>query len=122
MNAPLQVYEDMLRADGWGYREVQWRLVWEDTRYCDGIIPDESAYFLNEAQGKRIQCRTGEQCPHSGQWATLAGGHQQFTYARAGQKCRKRRSLRAVSVRRRLPRQTGVCWIAMTTAAFCRQP
>lgn len=86
MNAPLQVYEDMLRADGWGYREVQWRLVWEDTRYCDGIIPDESAYFLNEAQGKRIQCRTGEQCPHSGQWATLAGGHQQFTYARAGQK------------------------------------
>ncbi len=84
MNAPLQVYEDMLLAEGWGYRDVQWRLVWEDTRYYDGIIPDESEYFLHEAQGKRIQCRTGDKCPHSGQWATLAGGHQQFAYVRAG--------------------------------------
>lgn len=84
MNAPLQIYEDLLLAEGWGYRDVHWRLVWEDTRYCDGIIPDESEYFLHEAQGKRIQCRTGDKCPHSGQWATLAGGHQQFAYVRAG--------------------------------------
>jgi len=84
MNAPLQVYEDMLLAEGWGYRDVHWRLVWEDNRYCDGIIPNESEYFLHEAQGKRIQCRTGDKCPHSGQWATLAGGHQQFAYVREG--------------------------------------
>lgn len=86
MNAPWQVYEDMLLADGWGYRDVHWRLVWEDTRYCDGVIPDGSEYFLHEAQGERIQCRTGDKCPHSGQWATLAGGHQQFAYVRAGGK------------------------------------
>lgn len=83
MNAPLQVYNDFGSIR---YRSVYWRLVWEDTRYCDGIIADESAYFLGEAQEKRIQCRSGEQCPHSGQWATLAGGQQQFAYVRAGNK------------------------------------
>ncbi|HAV1831859.1 TPA: hypothetical protein JG914_004719, partial [Enterobacter hormaechei subsp. steigerwaltii] len=86
MKPPLQYYHNMLLSEGWGYRDIHWRLVWEDTRYCDGIIPDESEYFLDEMQGKRIQCRTGEQCPHSGQWATLAGGHQQFVYVRSGDK------------------------------------
>ncbi|PKE28523.1 hypothetical protein CWS43_21055, partial [Rahnella sp. AA] len=46
MNAPLQTYLDDLLEAGFGYRDVHWRLVWEDTRYCDGIIPDESEYFL----------------------------------------------------------------------------
>lgn len=55
-----------------------------DARYCDGVIPDESGYFLDDTQGERIQCRTGDKCPHSGQWATLAGGHQQFVYVREG--------------------------------------
>lgn len=73
MTAPLQ------HSDGFNV-DAQWRLVWEDTRYCDGVIPDESEYFLNEAKGLRIQCRSGEKCPHSGQWATLAGGQQQFAY------------------------------------------
>ena len=26
-----------------------WRLVWEDTRYCDGVIPDESEYLADYA-------------------------------------------------------------------------
>ncbi|MGU3415537.1 Imm72 family immunity protein [Enterobacteriaceae bacterium C34A] len=86
MNAPRQVYEDSLLQDGWGYRDVHWRLVWEDTRYCDGIIPDESEYFLEEETGKRITCRAGEICPHSGQWATLAGGQQQFACVQSGRK------------------------------------
>lgn len=65
MNAPRQVYEDSLLQDGWGYRDVHWRLVWEDTRYCDGVIPDESAYFLDDEPGQRITCPSGERCPYS---------------------------------------------------------
>lgn len=65
-------------------KSVEWRLVWEDTRYCDGIIPDESEYFLEEEPGKRITCKSGEACPHSGRWATLAGGQQQFAQVVAG--------------------------------------
>ncbi len=94
MNAPRQVYYDVLIEsdtemvipdDPIRYRDVHWRLVWEDTRYCDGIIPDESEYFLDDAPGKRITCPSGELCPHSGLWATIAGGHQQFVDVQAGQ-------------------------------------
>ncbi|WP_312242255.1 Imm72 family immunity protein [Pantoea sp.] len=93
MTAPRQEYYDVLMEsdtemlitdDPIRYREVHWRLVWEDTRYCDGIIPDESEYFLDDVPGKRITCRTGEQCPYSGQWSTLSGGHQQFIDVQAG--------------------------------------
>ncbi|RPD91192.1 hypothetical protein BBB56_23525, partial [Candidatus Pantoea deserta] len=93
MTAPRQIYYDVLiesdtemviTDDPIRYRDVEWRLVWEDTRYCDGIIPDESDYFLDDEPGKRITCRTGEQCPYSGQWSTLAGGHQQFIEVQAG--------------------------------------
>lgn len=94
MSAPRQMYYDVLIEsnkemvipdDPIRYRDVHWRLVWEDTRYCDGIIPDESEYFLDDAPGKRITCASGERCPHSGHWATLAGGHQQFIDIQAGQ-------------------------------------
>lgn len=85
MDAPLQIYLDSMLQDGWSYRDVHWRLLWEDTRYCDGIIPDESDYFLDDAPGKRITCQSGERCPHSGRWATIEGGHQQFTDVVAGQ-------------------------------------
>lgn len=94
MNAPRQVYYDVLIEsdtemvvpdDPIRYRDVHWRLVWEDTRYCDGIFPDESEYFLDDAPGKRITCPSGELCPHSGHWATIAGGHQQFIDVQAGQ-------------------------------------
>jgi hypothetical protein len=64
--------------------KVEWRLIWEDTRYCDGIIPDESEYFLEEDPGKRITCKSGEACPHSGRWATLAGGQQRFAQVEMG--------------------------------------
>ncbi|AFJ46302.1 hypothetical protein EBL_c11980 [Shimwellia blattae DSM 4481 = NBRC 105725] len=93
MKAPRQIYYDVLMEsdkemlitdDPIRYRDVHWRLVWEDTRYCDGITPDESEYFLDDAPGKRITCRSGEQCPYSGQWATLSGGHQQFIDVQAG--------------------------------------
>lgn len=93
MSAPRQVYYDVLMEsdkeilipdDPIRYRHVEWRLVWEDTRYCDGVIPDESDYFLDDEPGKRITCRTGEQCPYSGKWSTLAGGHQQFIDVQAG--------------------------------------
>ncbi|HDI8904083.1 TPA: hypothetical protein PPF09_004598 [Escherichia coli] len=94
MNAPRQVYYDVLIEsdtemvvpdDPIRYRDVHWRLVWEDTRYSDGIIPDESEYFLDDAPGKRITCPSGELCPHSGHWATIAGGHKQFIDVQAGQ-------------------------------------
>jgi len=91
--APRQVYYDVLiegdtelvlPEDPIRYRDVHWRLVWEDTRYCEGIIPDESEYFLDDEPGSRITCRSGERCPHSGHWVTIAGGHQQFIDAQAG--------------------------------------
>lgn len=94
MNAPRQVYYDVLiesdkemviSDNPIRHRDVHWRLVWKDTRYCDGIIPDESEYFLDDAPGKRITCPSGELCPHSGRWATITGGHQQFTDIQAGQ-------------------------------------
>ncbi|WP_039028367.1 Imm72 family immunity protein [Leclercia adecarboxylata] len=75
MNAPRQMYYDVLiesdkemviTDDPIRYRDVHWRLVWEDTRYCDGIIPDESEYFLDDTPGKRITCPSGEPCPHTG--------------------------------------------------------
>lgn len=93
MNAPLLVYYDILiesdkemviTDNPIRYRDVHWRLVWEDTRYCDGIIPDESEYFLDDAPGERITCRSGERCPHSGHWATISGGHQQFVDVQEG--------------------------------------
>ncbi|MEA9390185.1 Imm72 family immunity protein [Acerihabitans sp. TG2] len=84
MNAPRQAYVDILSRAGFDYRDVHWRLVWQDNRYCDGIIPDESDYFLAENPGKRITRHSGEACPHTGRWATLAGGQQQFAEVKAG--------------------------------------
>lgn len=89
MNAPRQLYYDVIIEsdteivipdDPIRYRDVHWRLVWKDNRYCDGVIPDESEYFLDEEEvwGKRIACNSGEICPHSGRWATITGYHQQF--------------------------------------------
>jgi len=63
INAPRQEYYDVLLEsdtevllpdDHIHYRDVHWCLVWEDTRYCDGIIPDESDYFLDDAGGHEI--------------------------------------------------------------------
>ncbi|WP_232465661.1 Imm72 family immunity protein [Burkholderia ubonensis] len=58
-------------------RPTHWRLLWEDTRYLDGVIPDESQYFL-EPPGKSeplaleavSPVRTSDVCPVSGEWRT----------------------------------------------------
>lgn len=84
MNAPLQVFLTNLKEEGFGYIDVHWRLVWEDTRYCDGVIPDESEYFLDDERHKRITCQSGEECPYSGHWVTISGGHQQFIDVQSG--------------------------------------
>ncbi|MFM0691359.1 Imm72 family immunity protein [Paraburkholderia graminis] len=57
---------------------THWRLVWEDTRYKDGVIPDESEYFLERAPtdaptdhgqpAEEIEVRTGDVCPVTGIW------------------------------------------------------
>ncbi|MFC3531088.1 Imm72 family immunity protein [Vogesella facilis] len=63
-----------------------WRLVWEDTRYLDGVIPDESFYFNPvitpqepvAAQGMAPpipssgRCEAGHPCPQAGTWWTPA--------------------------------------------------
>lgn len=57
---------------------THWRLVWEDRRYKDGIIPDESEYFLEPkppATPDDIddvkEVRTNEICPISGWWEAI---------------------------------------------------
>ncbi|MFM0184132.1 Imm72 family immunity protein [Paraburkholderia aspalathi] len=56
---------------------THWRLLWEDTRYSNGVIPDESQYFLDadkptEPSNRGIvePVRTGDICPVSGEWGT----------------------------------------------------
>jgi hypothetical protein len=56
---------------------THWRLLWEDTRYTNGVIPDESQYFLdaaktaNPANDEAVEpVRTGNICPVSGEWRT----------------------------------------------------
>jgi hypothetical protein len=58
-------------------KPTHWRLLWEDTRYSNGIIPDESQYFLDVVKpaepanhGTVEPVRTGDICPVSGEWGT----------------------------------------------------
>jgi len=61
--------------------DTHWRLVWKDERYKDGIIPDESEYFLeppppvapDEAVVKDV--RTHDICPASGLWEPIGYKH-----------------------------------------------
>ena len=75
---------DNIDSDETKSMKIQWRLVWEDSRYCDGIVPDESEYFLKEESGKRITCQSGDICPYGGRWVTLAGEHQQYAQVATG--------------------------------------
>ncbi|WP_186082953.1 Imm72 family immunity protein [Burkholderia gladioli] len=56
--------------------QAHWRLLWEDKRYRDGVIPDESQYFLEPPQVPQppdatiVPVRTGDRCPVSGEWQT----------------------------------------------------
>lgn len=54
---------------------VQWRLIWKDTRYLDGTIPDEESEYLAqtvEAPTARLRCEAGRPCPAEGEWSTPA--------------------------------------------------
>lgn len=52
---------------------VHWRLIWKDTRYLDGVIPDEEAEYLAPAvmdPATRLRCEAGQPCPAEGEWST----------------------------------------------------
>jgi hypothetical protein len=59
-----------------------WRLLWEDTRYKDGTIPDEEALYPLPEQSNsapaptpdlsRLRCEGGQACPRDGFWFTPA--------------------------------------------------
>lgn len=62
---------------------THWRLLWEDTRYNDGVIPDESEYFLDPETVESttstnlpagMEMQTGEICPISGTWEAIGLG------------------------------------------------
>lgn len=61
---------------------VTWRLLWEDTRYVDGVIPkEEELYFPPERPVEAVKsatvaadllaAATNELCPRSGEWAVM---------------------------------------------------
>lgn len=63
--------------------DVNWRLIWEDTRYLDGTIPQEElAYKFNldittssnipENNHEKLSVRAGEKVPQFGYWYTTA--------------------------------------------------
>jgi hypothetical protein len=57
--------------------DTYWRLVWEDDRYKDGVIPDESDYFLEAKlavehdEAEVPVARAYELCPISGWWEAV---------------------------------------------------
>ena len=68
-------------------KKVAWRLLWEDTRYLDGTIPEEEAgYFAAPAAAASpalavstvLTARPGEPCPESGEWYSVNWGGQRM--------------------------------------------
>ena len=57
--------------------KVAWRLLWEDTRYLDGTIPEEeNEYFAAPAASDShsvsvLTARPGEPCPEAGEWYSV---------------------------------------------------
>jgi Immunity protein 72/Immunity protein 71 len=54
---------------------VHWRLIWQDTRYLDGVIPDEEVEYLaavSESVRQYLRCEAGQPCPAEGEWSTPA--------------------------------------------------
>jgi hypothetical protein len=67
--------------DGLGEPEIQvvWRLIWEDTRYRDGIIPEEESQYLappavvtSPQANDKLRGQPGEVVPETGWWHTPA--------------------------------------------------
>ncbi|WP_292934429.1 Imm72 family immunity protein [Noviherbaspirillum sp.] len=60
---------------------VRWRLIWQDTRYTDGTIPDEEKEYLAPAPERRpnemdsgvLRATAGEECPRAGYWQSQDG-------------------------------------------------
>lgn len=58
---------------------VRWRLIWEDTRYKDGVVPAEEAKYLAPAQqapsshkdSDALRAKAGEPCPRAGIWKSI---------------------------------------------------
>lgn len=59
-----------------------WRLLWEDSRYKDGTIPDEERFYPTPSESlvppsaqvpQSLRCEAGEACPREGWWFTPAG-------------------------------------------------
>lgn len=58
---------------------VRWRLIWEDTRYKDGVIPAEEAEYLAPAQQasssrqdiNALRAKAGDLCPRAGIWKSI---------------------------------------------------
>jgi hypothetical protein len=66
-----------------------WRLLWEDTRYKDGTIPEEEQHYPTPEQSLAIEspdedvnlrCEANQPCPRPGYWFTpaQAGSRQHF--------------------------------------------
>ena len=80
MNYLLGGTEAPLYRDDWPPSEpypVTWRLIWEDTRYKDGTIPEEEAEYLAPppvpaAGSERIKGHANETVPRTGWWTTPA--------------------------------------------------
>nr|WP_236668433.1 Imm72 family immunity protein [Burkholderia sp. ISTR5] len=53
--------------------DVRWRLLWEDTRYRDGSLPEEeSTYFPKSVAKTSLRALPGETCPRTGRWQSPA--------------------------------------------------
>ena len=79
--APTLPESDGTYATG-RYLPVTWKLIWEDTRYLDGVIPiEEDFYFPPEPKTEAkpqlvvksdlISASTGQKCPKTGNWAVM---------------------------------------------------
>jgi hypothetical protein len=78
IRAPKVIGDYVEALDRFPIVGTHWRLIWEDTRYKDGVIPDESEYFIEPkpavAPNDDRPCpdvKTNEICPVSGLWQAI---------------------------------------------------
>ena len=77
IKAPKVIGRSPASSDRFDAVDTHWRLIWEDTRYKDGVIPDESEYFIEPkppAARDDEPCRdvrSNEVCPVSGIWQAI---------------------------------------------------
>ena len=54
---------------------VTWRLIWNDDRYLDNVIPGEEVEYLAAFNGAHVailRCAAGQNCLREGYWFTPA--------------------------------------------------